>query len=602
MIFKWQRAMLIISLFCLTSQASAERIVAVETAEALTPLEVFPAADPDSLVEQGKELFVSGDTQGAQTLFESAVNIDSNHEEANFYLGATRIVNVYEGNPEAFALLLAFGFRGPDNLPADPEDVSIFNFIAHIPRRVGADGIDFPSDSPNLEDLKAYAVNQLKPELDPALSNFAKVSESFVSLIDAPGFPFFKTQVESDQSDALLARSGLYALKAALYFLEAYNVKGDFDDLYIKTQDWTIEPRRDLLNMDPQAFTVADPHALARGGRALVKSINFYLNGSDAIRAEEDLQDNDLVHFDPTDLEAVQFERQFRNMLIELRASLNLRYANIFPAGEIHLKDLFRLSRFLRTTIDFRALEQTGGMVNFLSGLLGTEFRYALKSLSVLTSDYNQYILPEDFGIASPLEFDYTDVLLARSGLKTFQAETMLAKAYNHNLDAAELLVRSTESALDWEEVLNIEHPNVGILNRRGTHIRAVKKLLLSASNDYLAASDFLHAETDDQSDDALELNAEWALELEAKYREIVEILSHVQGFIPVETDTRDDLLFNFNAYFNRPFDLRPFFPQFNGAFYVPGTFPDPTFANVFPSLVNDDLTEFLGIPPNHGE
>lgn len=256
---KWQSAILIIvSLFCFTAQTSAERIVAAKTVEAPAPVEAFPAAGaagPNSLVQQGKDLLVSGDTRGAQMLFELAVNLAPKHEEANFYLGATRIMNVYEGNPEAFTLLLAFGFQGPDGLPANLHDVSLFNFTAHIPHRVGANGLDFPPDSPNLEDLKAYAVNQLKPEIGPALANFAKVTKRFVSILNVPGFLFFTTHVEFDQSDALLARSGLYGLKAAIHFLDAYHVKGDFEDLYIKSMDGMLDPRRDLLEMDPQAFT-----------------------------------------------------------------------------------------------------------------------------------------------------------------------------------------------------------------------------------------------------------------------------------------------------------------------------------------------------------
>lgn len=598
---KWQSIVLtVLYLFCFTLEALAVEIRAASSLTAgdnPTLSRFASSSDADALVQIGKDLWVSGDTQGAQKAFEEAVEIMLDHEEANFYLGSTRIVNVYEGNPEAFTLLLKFGFQGqgPDDLPIDPEDVSIFTFLADVPHRAGAHGFDFPADSPNLEDIKAFAEGEFKPEIDLAFDNFAKVSDDFVSFVEVLRFFFFETQIEFDQSDVLLARSSLHALKAALSFLEAYDVRGDFEDLYIKSLDETIDFRKDLLEMDLEAFTVADPRATSRGARELVKAISLYLEGSDAIRAEMDPQEDDFVHFDPADVEAAQFELRFRNALIELRASLNPRFGSSFPAGEVHLKDVFLLGRFFHRTIDVRALQKTGGMVDFLVAPLGRECRHALRTLNMLMPDYYQLLLPENFGVSSPTELDFTDVLLARSALKTYKAYLMFAEAYEHNLNLAELGVRFTEGVLDWTEVLSTEFPEFGVLLNR-VRARRVKNMMLSASEDYLAASDAIGVETDDQSDDLIVLE-EKLVEGEMQFREILEAISGLEGFIPIRTSTGDDLSFDLNAFFRSPFDIRPFFPEFEGAFYVPGTFPDPTFGGILLSVNNDDLIAFFGVP-----
>lgn len=235
----------------------------------ITPLQV-------DYIELGKQALQNQNIIGARDYFREAVNYSPANEEANFWYGLTRILAVYEEGSETSSpnlnsikgLALAFGITFTN--------FGLFNTEASVPEEV-------PPNAPTVNDVKNFIKTKLLPEVDGAISNMEKVTSSFSSYLQVNG-----TTINVDYADALIIRSAIYALKASLEILLAYNLQiynipdvfnGDIQD---------VLRFRKIFSQNSDFLKPEEPSRLSVAKNALINFVEAYNTGADLLRRRSD--------------------------------------------------------------------------------------------------------------------------------------------------------------------------------------------------------------------------------------------------------------------------------------------------------------------------
>ncbi|MBI4679696.1 MAG: hypothetical protein HY753_00405, partial [Nitrospirae bacterium] len=217
----------------------------------------------------------SGDVVGARDLFKSAVakyagEGSINEDTANFFYAFTRVAALWfdiqsdgqnDGLNDIGDILDAFGCSQSGRDPS-PVDDDVNNMIDTICPDI------LPSTSPTGQELQTFLYNVVRPELEGAVANLNRVSQSFnINWTE----PFDDTAVESDYGDALVLRAMAKASLSAIYIQNAYNLNGDID---VEVNGEAVRTAQDFLADNPSFLS------LVSSGTGSLSTAKSYLTGS----------------------------------------------------------------------------------------------------------------------------------------------------------------------------------------------------------------------------------------------------------------------------------------------------------------------------------
>ena len=163
----------------------------------------------------------------------------------------------------------------------------------------------------------------------------------------------------------------------------------------------------------------------------------------------------------------------------------------------------------------------------------------------------------------SPLEVDYGDAMLYQSGLYAFKTVLQIFISYNLDVNDPKGVMSKLENEIfDFND--DLLDQNLDFLKRLSdgaVTIAAARSSLTGFIDSYLAASQFVRAETDDQSDDLLTFEAE-DLDGERDFRtELETVQSSLQNNMAVIFGDEESVMVDFSEFFNDPMHLRTYLP-----------------------------------------
>ena len=250
----------------------------------------------------------------ANQKFKDALSAEPNNQEANLFYAVTRIgtFTLEEGSGSGLETLRdvfqAFGMTRNSN--EFFEDGSPYDTPSKL-----------PGNSPSGEEIRQFLVGPCVTLLNGALDNLKEIDSSFQTTLTADETG--GEAVEIDYGDILMYKAMLNASKCLLLIMSSYNINVDINEVANKINNDPFSINADLLNTYPNLLKLVNGggETLLSAEAALLAAINRYLYASTFIRTiETDDQLNDLIAFDPDDL---QDEELFRQNLNELKASLN---------------------------------------------------------------------------------------------------------------------------------------------------------------------------------------------------------------------------------------------------------------------------------------
>jgi Leucine-rich repeat (LRR) protein len=271
----------------------------------------------DTLVAEGRQ-FLSNHTHddifNAHSAFEAAISKEANHAEANFFIAATRLLNLlntYELND----LLSSYGVSETGR--------DIYNWTADFQHDPHGD-IELPENSPTFDAVQSWLLNHFIPEIDASLANLSKIDSSFATIItnDESG-DYLDDPVEIDYGDILAFQTALHALKSAIYIVCAYDMNADPDEIFEQIEEHLFDINVDLLdkylnflNLVTDGNGMISNHAKSE----ILTAISLYDETSTFIRNETDDQTDDFLQID-NDMD--HDEEEFKERLEKIETSIN---------------------------------------------------------------------------------------------------------------------------------------------------------------------------------------------------------------------------------------------------------------------------------------
>ncbi len=176
--------------------------------------------------------------------------------------------------------------------------------------------------------IKNFLKEHILPQIDRALNNVATVGEDFNQILTTEDY-FIDEDIEIDYGDIAMAKSCLYAVKAAIEILSAYNIDVDLYDVFCRLE-WEdfydtvygLEEKEfkvnEILDMYPEFLKLLSDYQspLADAKENFSKTIDAFLEGFEFIETETDDQGNDLLTLDELEDAQPTFEG-LKNALIE---------------------------------------------------------------------------------------------------------------------------------------------------------------------------------------------------------------------------------------------------------------------------------------------
>ncbi|MDY0044344.1 MAG: dockerin type I repeat-containing protein [Syntrophales bacterium] len=143
---------------------------------------------------------------------------------------------------------------------------------------------------------------------------------------------------------------------------------------------------------------------------------------------------------------------------------------------------------------------------DFIRTILIEEINGALANLECVQSSFTVMLLPSETGDVAETEVDYGDILLFRSFLYTLKTYLLLFVSYDPgNFNIHDLVSKINQDALNINNDILNACPQLLKLAENGTmRIAEARTALVSGIDNYLAASQFIRKESDDQSNDLI--------------------------------------------------------------------------------------------------
>ena len=269
----------------------------------------------DQLNSEGLEALKDAWVLRAKTYFEAAENLAGNSnsndaDTARFFYALTRVAalgfDTYSDHISNNGLKVLGDILDGFGSPADDTKRSNFEAISFPD--------PLPSNSPSGNELQSFLNAVVRPELEGAINNLDKVSETFNTKWTEP---IDDEIVESDYGDVLFFKALFKGAIASVNAQSAYNLDADIDNTV--NDDKTIEQ---FLNDESDFLTLT-----AAPGNDLNSAKNTIDDGLDDfdaaivwMDAETDFQDDDFIDLGDATTEEIN---QARADIVDAKNSLN---------------------------------------------------------------------------------------------------------------------------------------------------------------------------------------------------------------------------------------------------------------------------------------
>lgn len=263
------------------------------------------AQTAEDYVVQGRAYLAATNIVAANTSFSNAVALSPNHQTANAFFAATRLL-VLPYQPAVSNFLNRIG------LPVAGRD--IYNWTAEFP--TDTNGVPIAPAGVNANEFTAMLRTNVLPVLIAAEANLAKVTDTnFVLNLTADETR--TTAVTLDYGDILMLRAMLQAAEYFVYTTYSWNLDVQFAAIRSLYTNEELSIERVLMDY-PHLLTFATTNDLNSAKLAFQNGANLYMEASQFIR-NRSTNVTRLFNYDPSKADA---EQKFRLTLTDLTNSL----------------------------------------------------------------------------------------------------------------------------------------------------------------------------------------------------------------------------------------------------------------------------------------
>jgi hypothetical protein len=229
-----------------------------------------------------------------------------------------------------------------------------------------------------------------------------------------------------------------------------------------------------------------------------------------------------------------------------------------------------------------------------LTGHLLPQINGALANLGTVGEAFSNVVTSADHFIDTDIETDFGDVSMFKAWLSGGRSLVSVLGAYDADVNIVKLT--ETEPLL----ASNLLATYTGLMTlSNAASLSTASNALLDALEFYLAGSDFILGETDEQSNDLIVVEAGDVAE-EGEMRALARSLQDsMRGPVLIDRHRQDGFYeyVHLARFFVPAYVTRAHLPEFSqDNDPVAGTFPDPTFNGIFPYMNSYDLAERLGL------
>jgi len=524
---------------------------------------------------------LTSDLLTANDKFGQALAQNPNHYAAVWYRLITRVAALpYDS--EVAQLLTDLG------MPEAGRD--LLNWTAELPDPL-------PPDSPDVGYAVGVLDNRMVNIIEEGLLNLARIPTNWTgNILLSPEYLPIDNEVQVDAGDAQVVQGILSCGRGLLWMIQSHDWHMSFADLL--NDDLTLG---DHLETYPMLGTLTNVPRFARAAALFIQAIDYYQTGSSLIRAETDGQDDDLLIFDPDQLNE---EAVFRHALEQIRDSLSGTNASPF---RFELSQELTLKYMFTNPISPRVLATGLGAQQIMASNILFQVDRGLANMATLTESFSETLSPDHSPVKRNVEVDYGDIALIRACLQLCRALILVAQAYD--MDDVNLVTEYERNPLLVGDIPAAHTRFLGITNTAA--LAAASNALSAALAGYQVASAFIRSEADDQADDlfVIQSNRLWLAEIrrfgheEDSFRTLVQSLSNsLSG--PVLVDYVDHQgahefyeTMHLGRVFTTNYVTRAHLPEFDATNRpVSGTFPDPTFNGLFPEMSQWHVADALDL------
>lgn len=304
-------------------------------------------------VQTGRDLLFNNgnfNTPGlvaAKAEFEASVQANPSDQEANFFLGITRVPALLDNTATYTPGLPIENIKELfDSFGMSSSGRDIFNWTADFTR--DAEGkVVLPPGAPSGPAIQDFLESVVIEEIGKALANLSICTPIFNITLYASETGEAH-DIELDYGDVLICKSFLYVFKAVLLFLTSYDMDADPQKVVDKIRDKLSNLHADLIDRYPQLLRIlpVGKTPLAEAKSAVISAIDRYNDASAFIRGESDDQFDDLVAIGPEDSAD---EAHFRSLLAEAKQSMLQERPAAFESKDGTYVDLFDLNHLFGT-------------------------------------------------------------------------------------------------------------------------------------------------------------------------------------------------------------------------------------------------------------
>ncbi len=453
-------------------------------------------------------------------------------------------------------------------------------------------------DPPYLDEVIHLAGEKIEELIDESLNNLSRIPTNWTgSVIFSPDHMPIDNEVQVDVGDVFMFRSGLSLLQGIICMVRAHDWHISFEDL--DDEELLLS---DHLATYPTLGALTNLSLFAEAADWFVDAIDLYQTGSELIRNETDYQHDDLIVFDP---DALDDERLFRNVLSQMRDSLTGTSADPF---EVELSQVLDLDHFFDNPASLRDLVGGAGLQGALGSVILHQVDRALANLDEIEDTFAQTLIPEVDPVDRPTEMDHGDIWMARAWLHTWKALIHTAQAYD--MDDVDVVAWAERDPFLLGDVFDDPvTPDLFTVTDEAAFI-AASNAFQDAISAYLSGSEFLREHAPTRANDMFAI---WANEFlmgdgrvthdEVAFRALLEDLQVSMSepvlidYVNREGEHAFFEVMHLGRFFRTSYVTRAHAPEFdleNRA--ISGTFPDPTFNQIFPDMSQWHLAEWLGL------
>ena len=294
----------------------------------------------DTLVTEGRGFLVTSNLIAAKARFAQAVVACPDHAAARALLAATRLA-AFVHEPAGSNFLNRLGIPGAGR--------SLYEWTAKMP--VDATGLPLtPPEVATGDDVTAFVRTSVLPVLQASEQDLAAVAD--------PGFLLHLAAAETklaevtvDYGDVLLLRSLLSFAEFLSYSVHSWDLRAQWGVLRSLHTARTLSAERVLAEY-PELFRFSTTTDQEAAKQAFARGADLYMQASGLIRTRPP----DQIRLFNTDSDSLEPERDFRELLIDLKDSLErpvvLRQS---PGLRVYLARFFDASNSPRSWLpDFR--------------------------------------------------------------------------------------------------------------------------------------------------------------------------------------------------------------------------------------------------------